>query len=141
MRQVQRPLGILLYREMQGFHALGPRSILVGVALDLQACPAETVLGLKDGFVVDGDLDGFGSRVVEARAPGVGELEDGGELLAAPDVVGVERACRVRVEVRGSCVGRHEAAEHDWTLDLTRSALPSRAGRSRRGKKEAAEKR
>lgn len=99
VRQVQLPLGVLLDAEVQRADAGRAGPALVGVALDLQAGTSEAVLRLEDGLVVDSHFDGLGGRVIEARARDVGELQALAELLAAADVVRVERARRVRVEV------------------------------------------
>ncbi|KAK5634124.1 hypothetical protein RRF57_009838 [Xylaria bambusicola] len=102
---------------MQRTDALGARPVLVGVALHLQPRAPEAVLALEDGLVIDGYLYGLGRHVVEARTRHVRELQALAEFLAAPDVIWVERAGRVRVEVCGYQRRFDEPVQYQWTPD------------------------
>lgn len=99
MCQIQLPLGVLLDAKVKRPDARCPRPALVGVALDLQAGAPEALLRLEDRIIIDCHLNWLGGRVVEARGRHVRELQALAELLTAANVVRVERARGVRVEV------------------------------------------
>lgn len=118
MAQVERLLNILLDAPVQRDNAAVGR-VVGAVGRELEAGAAEAVLLLKDGVVVDGDLDGLVVRDVELGGAGSGGgrlLEDLGPAeVVALDVVRVEDAVG-RVELRERGVGGDAAVEEDRAL-------------------------
>lgn len=100
--QIQRSRRVKLDAKMQRLDTRRPGTSGIRIPLELQTSTAESLLGLEDALVAEGNLEGLVRLVVEARVAHVGgELDDLApfEVLAL-HVVRIEDGGAVAVKVR-----------------------------------------
>lgn len=139
--EVQGPRRVNLDAQVDGLDASGGRAAVVGVALELETRTAETVLGLEDALIGDGNLERLDGVVVKVSGLTLGELDDLAPLEAlALDVVRVEDRGIVAVEVGQLGIRGDAAVEGDGALDGTGSTREASSA-SRGSRREQAEER